>query len=1129
MLLRVLVLLAFSLPAWGNDLGAHLAGNANLDFYNTGYYDWVPSSANTFCGRPQVLMTNEDATLVLDIVGPKIVSFSYKSTQGNPYFYVSGRVLSGLDMNLTYSYGYMNATIRVPSGPQTIKWRFMPFTGGSIQLGCFSMADVLPTESCTPSLTPTHSPTATPGMQVGAGSVVVSAFMLAYAEKPLNSKSFVELHNLSDTDTPLAGWSLQFMANDRTWQQLGFPEGSLVPAHGFYLVTYGDALLDAQNDIAGDLDYPSANLAGSFSIALVRHEVLFEPGCSLLGGLEDLVGMDSTDYPVACFEGAAPVPNLIGGYMAFPFCRLQAGCKDTGQNWADFEQMGRPPHNSASAGVNCLNVPSSTITQTSTMTGTSTRTITPTKTITPTSTMTPRPGAVIISQIGRYQGASGFGVSTYNIELHNTGNSPVDITGWRLVYQELPEEDHYNLYANLTGTIPAGGFYLVSYLKGTLTSTLNPDMIVQENKNLRWVGEPGYVVLQGSSQLDYLCNNLDAVYVETSLPAACNLPWNYYGIKDPVIDPVNNYWLLATRKGVGCQNTGLAYQDFSYDLPGAVLRNSVSTPAVCSGFSPTITPTRTLTGFPTVSISPTVTISSTETGTVVYSPTITPEVFSPTLTSTVSPVWPKGLQISQVYANGGEGGAAYSKDFIEIHNLESAPIGLEDYALNFASEGSALHNLSSAIVPAGGFFLVQLDGPGGGNGTALAPDLVISTADLQFEDTVSLRYAADLPVQYDCDVAFGTGAPLPGLTVSTALVRRDGGCNYSDASGSNCAERLPLEFDALAPNPRNSVSAPQLCFYSPTPTLTVSESHTASFTATASRTITITFTATPTRLERTATSTISPTLSRTISETRTPYPTKTFTISLTLTESPTESNTCSATPSATDSGTPTSSATPSVTESFTRTSTLSPTPTQTQTYSASPTPSATFTQTLTHSATPTPSATPSETQSATGTWTPSSTGTSSFTATETPSATRTASITLTLSPSPSNSETPTASLSPTQSLTPTASPEATTTTTASATPLPPFVMPELGGPLVGPVPLAIGQRLCAYLPRSPNHLSWRLYGMDGSVIAQAIQVADEAPCISTLGFSPGVYLLDLEVYYPDGRHERRKQKVVLIP
>ena len=80
------------------------------------------------------------------------------------------------------------------------------------------------------------------------------------------------------------------------------------------------------------------------------------------------------------------------------------------------------------------------------------------------------------------------------------------------------------------------------------------------------------------------------------------------------------------------------------------------------------------------------------------------------------------LVISEAYGGGGNSGATYTHDFIEIFNPTAGPISLNGKSLQYRSATSTVASanifaLPDAVVPAGGHYLVS--GASGANGVAL--------------------------------------------------------------------------------------------------------------------------------------------------------------------------------------------------------------------------------------------------------------------------------------------------------------------------------------------------------------------------------------------------------------------------
>jgi predicted extracellular nuclease len=185
--------------------------------------------------------------------------------------------------------------------------------------------------------------------------------------------------------------------------------------------------------------------------------------------------------------------------------------------------------------------------------------------------------------------------------------------------------------------------------------------------------------------------------------------------------------------------------------------------------------------------------------------------------------------ISQVYGGGGNSGAPFTNDFVELHNLSDLPVSLTGWSLQYSSAtgtgnlgaGSGqLTELSGTIAP-GGYFLVQE--AGGTNGLALpTPDLGDPTpiamaagagkvALVDIATTLgcngfsmpcppdALAHIVDLVGYGNANFFEGTGA-APTLSNTTAAVRaHDGNTDTDDNSA---------DFSAVTPDPRNSGFTP---------------------------------------------------------------------------------------------------------------------------------------------------------------------------------------------------------------------------------------------------------------------------------------------------------------------------------
>src|SRR3954447_8508953 len=80
-----------------------------------------------------------------------------------------------------------------------------------------------------------------------------------------------------------------------------------------------------------------------------------------------------------------------------------------------------------------------------------------------------------------------------------------------------------------------------------------------------------------------------------------------------------------------------------------------------------------------------------------------------------------GLVISQVYGGGGNTGAQYTNDFIEIFNPTASAVSVAGWSVQYGSTGGTTWTNQTALtgsVPARGYYLVQ-EGAGAGNGVPL--------------------------------------------------------------------------------------------------------------------------------------------------------------------------------------------------------------------------------------------------------------------------------------------------------------------------------------------------------------------------------------------------------------------------
>ena len=179
--------------------------------------------------------------------------------------------------------------------------------------------------------------------------------------------------------------------------------------------------------------------------------------------------------------------------------------------------------------------------------------------------------------------------------------------------------------------------------------------------------------------------------------------------------------------------------------------------------------------------------------------------------------------VSQIYAGGGNAGASYTNDFVELFNRGAAAVNLTGWTIQYASGASTswqTTTLSGSIGP-GRYYLVQLASTASVGSPLPAADAT-GTANLAtaggkialVHDTVALSCGAtagscssaplveDL-VGYGSATDYEGAGPAPALGSTTAAVRAGGGCTDANANAT--------DFAAVAPAPRNALSPSASC------------------------------------------------------------------------------------------------------------------------------------------------------------------------------------------------------------------------------------------------------------------------------------------------------------------------------
>lgn len=197
------------------------------------------------------------------------------------------------------------------------------------------------------------------------------------------------------------------------------------------------------------------------------------------------------------------------------------------------------------------------------------------------------------------------------------------------------------------------------------------------------------------------------------------------------------------------------------------------------------------------------------------------------------------LVISQVYGGGGNAGAAYTHDYVELFNQSDHDVDLAGKTLQYVSSGASftkaknlltLPDTTAKLAP-GRYFLIQLATGAAAGATPVGQPLTdvdyVATQPLELiamsKESGKVALVANLQAALEgcggaapavaCDspdiidlVGYGSatqfrgGAPVPALASNTAAIRHSGGCAHS---GDNS-----LDFQPTLPAPRNGKTIP---------------------------------------------------------------------------------------------------------------------------------------------------------------------------------------------------------------------------------------------------------------------------------------------------------------------------------
>jgi len=176
--------------------------------------------------------------------------------------------------------------------------------------------------------------------------------------------------------------------------------------------------------------------------------------------------------------------------------------------------------------------------------------------------------------------------------------------------------------------------------------------------------------------------------------------------------------------------------------------------------------------------------------------------------------------ISQIFGGGGNSGAPFRNDFIEIFNAGSTTVNLNGWSVQYASATASTWSvtpLTSITLAPGHYYLIQ-ESSGGSNGASLpTPDATGTIAMAAGSGKVLLvtnsttltgacpndSHIIDLVGYGSTANCFRGSAPAPTPSNTNAILRAVAGCTDTRTNA--------LDFALGPPNPRNTNFLPRIC------------------------------------------------------------------------------------------------------------------------------------------------------------------------------------------------------------------------------------------------------------------------------------------------------------------------------
>jgi Tol biopolymer transport system component len=590
---------------------------------------------------------------------------------------------------------------------------------------------------------------------------------------------FIEIFNRGTTTVDLAGWSVQYDSAGGTgnWSvtKLCGTGSCLLPPGRYFLVQETSGSGGTQNLPPPDATGATSMATTSGKLALVTNTLPLSGACPSGTSILDQVGYGgSTATTDFCYEGNGPTaaPGNLNAVS-----RKSNGCLDTNDNANDFSVAAASPRNSSATINDCnapplLSIDHATQTEGNISTGTFAFTVSLSK---------PALAGGVMFDIATSDGTAGAGT---------------DYVAKSLTSQVIPAGEQ-------------------TY---TFDVTINGDTMVESDEtffvDIRNV--VGATILDGHGVGTIENDDTPALTINNVTANEGNSEPTAFDFT-VTLSPASNQTVsvnYATEDG-----TAMAGTDYVAILPTQI------------SFAPGETQ-KTI----TVTVNGDTSVEPDETFVVNLSDATNADIGTLQGTATIVNDDGAAVVISQIYAGGGNSGAPFTNDFVEIFNRTTTAIDLSSWSIQTATATGTSWTVirlcpvgRTCLMGASKYYLVQL-GSGGTAGLVLpAPDALGSTNFATTGGKVALvagtaaiggNAAGTAPlggatcpnantinvidfVGYGSASCFEGTAAGPGQTNTTAAFRASTGCLDADRNSS--------DFSTGTPNPRNSGTAVHAC------------------------------------------------------------------------------------------------------------------------------------------------------------------------------------------------------------------------------------------------------------------------------------------------------------------------------